>query len=133
MIPERILNLKREMISQDNLATSHPLYCVFEKERIFGIDPAYGEKFVWLHHDDLDSPIDENEVDFDAAGKPINESIEKYYFVERDRFVNAHFTMKAAKDFITANKHNHPTAFVFVISLYGCHEMIALQEWIKGL
>jgi len=43
MTPQELKELSNEMNTQDNLATSHPLYCVFEKEYIYGIDPQWGD------------------------------------------------------------------------------------------
>lgn len=126
---EFLARLSKEMNTQDNLATAHPLYCVFEKERIWGMDSEYTDKWAWFHCDDNEEP--DYEITDVEAGK--DDAYEKVYFVERNRFVNAHFTRRAADRFILENRHNLSRPFVFGSSLYRCPEMIELQEWLKGL
>ena len=98
--------ITHEINTQDNRATADPLFCVFEKERIYGIDPAFS----------------------DGDGVEINEDGEKVLYVERDKFVNAHFTERAAKEHIRINRHNLKSPFIYVTSLWRCDEMIAIRN-----
>lgn len=119
MTHDELEELSKEMNSQDNLATLCPLYCVFEKEYIWGMDSNYSDQYKWI----------------DACGEKCDSSDEgahKIYYVLIDRFVNAHFTMKAAKQYIKENRHNLTKPCPYVMSLYRCHEMIKIQEHLKS-
>lgn len=98
--------IAREINTQDNRITNEPLFCVFEKERIYGIDPRFS----------------------DGDGYEMDDEGEKVHYIERDKFVNAHFTEKAAKHHIRINGHNLNQPFIFVTSLWRCPEMIAIRH-----
>ena len=97
--------IAHEINTQDNRATEDPLFCVFEKERIYGLHGDYSDRF-----------------EYDK------ETGEKVYYVERDKFVNAHFTEAAAKEHIRINGHNLKSPFVYVTSMWRCPEMIAIRK-----
>lgn len=97
--------IAHEINTQDNRITQDPLFCVFEKERIYGLRSDYSDQY------ERDEETDE-----------------KVYYVERDRFVNAHFTEAAAKEHIRINGHNLKKPFVYVTSLWRCEEMIAIRN-----
>lgn len=99
MEQEDLERIAHELNTQDNRITADPLFCVFQKERIYGITRGYSDTF---------------EQDDDG---------EKFYYFERDCFVNAHFTEKAAKEHIRINGHNLKSPFIFVTSLWRCEEM----------
>ena len=124
--------IKHEMNTQDNLATGHPLFCVYEKRRFYGVDDRYADDYEWLDEEGQvanleDYGIDEHAAEYENHGF----ILEKTYYVTHDVFVNAHFTMKAAKRYIEENEHNLTGPFTYVKSLYRCHEMIAIQEYLK--
>lgn len=108
MNSEELQQIAHELKTQDNLATQEPLFCVFQKLKIYGIDPDY--------HTNIKS---EEGADGDVL-----------LYVEVDSFVNAHFTRKAAQKYIDSNKHNLRKPFVFVISLYRCDEMIEIRHFL---
>ncbi len=97
-------DIAHELKTQDNRLTENPLFCVFEKERVYGIDPSFSDYY-----------------DLDERGK-------KVYYVERDMFVSAHFTAKAAEKYIKENKHNLEQPFLYVSSMHRCPEMIAIRK-----
>ncbi len=102
-------SIAHELNTQDNRATQDPLFCVFEKERIYGLHPDYADGYEW----------DDNDPD------------EKVYYVERDRFVTAHFTEKAAQEYIDIDGHNLERPFIYVTSMRRCYEMIAIRQVIS--
>ena len=55
----------------------------------------------------------------------------KCYYEERWEFKTAHFTEKAAKDYIRINGHNLPERRIYVTSQYRCYEFNELIEYIK--
>ncbi|MCP3966673.1 MAG: hypothetical protein GY718_10035 [Lentisphaerae bacterium] len=98
-------SIAHEINTQDNRATQDPLFCVFEKERIYGLDPDYSDGY------EYDSETDD-----------------KIYYVERDRFATAHFTEKAAQEYIDIDGHNLERPFIYVTSMRRCYEMIAIRQ-----
>jgi hypothetical protein len=48
--------------------------------------------------------------------------------MERDSFVSAHFTEKAAQEYISINGHNLNKPYIHVISLFQCEEMKAVRN-----
>jgi hypothetical protein len=130
MKQEELSQLGKEMREQDNLATGHPLYCVFEKERIHGVEDQGDTEYEWKDEDwNTVTPADYEmtEEEAEASTWPM-----KYFYIDRDRFVNAHFTTVDAKRYIEENNHNLNKGFVYVTSLYRCHRMIAIQEFLKS-
>lgn len=123
MTPEKLTEIANELQTQNNRITADPLFCVFEKERIFGIDPNYSDLFEWL---------DCSGDSVYAAGLTEDEAEErgfhKVHYIYRDRFVNAHFTEKAAKEHIKINGHNLESPFIYVTSLWCCEEMKAIRN-----
>lgn len=112
------MNLKEtshRLNTQDNMGTAHPLFCVYEMEKIWGVDPEY-------HGDSDVENIWNGEGDI----------MTRVAFIERKRFVNAHFTNAAAQKYIDENAHNLTKPFIYVSSMYRCPEMIAIREWLKG-
>jgi hypothetical protein len=118
MTTEQLAALRTELQTQDNAATAHPLYCVFQKQRIYGLDSDHAEHFVWLSPDDGDG---RRETDEDAPGA------ERVGYIDVDRFVTACLTRKSAKDFIERNSHRLRKPFVYVESLHRNEEMIAIR------
>jgi len=123
MSPDQLAELRTELHTQDNACTEHPLFCVFQKQRIYGLDFDHAEHFVWLTPDDGDG---RRETDEDAPGA------ERVGYVDVDRFVTACLTQKAAKDFIERNSHRLRKPFVYAESLHRNDEMIAIRNHLMG-
>lgn len=119
MNPNQLSALRTELQNQDNACTEHPLFCVFQKQRIYGLDFDHAEHFVWLTPDDGDG---RRETDENTPGA------ERVGYIDVDRFVTACLTRKAALDFIDRNSHRLRKPFVYVESLHRNEEMIALRN-----
>lgn len=128
-----LATLRKELQTQDNAITREPLFCVFEKERIWGMESDYSEDFEWINHND-DEPQSYTTEDLkEETGLSTKEEFEeagweKIYYVERDKFTNAHLTRKSAEHHIEINGHNLHAPFVYVTSMHRCPEMIALRK-----
>lgn len=117
---EEIFDMDFEQIAnrirtQDNRGTSDPLFCVYEHERIYGVDPEY-------HHD----------VEIVNIWNDEGDIMTRVAYIERKTFVNAHFTQSSAQKYIDENSHNLTKPFVYVSSMYRCPEMIAIRKWLAG-
>jgi len=112
---EELKRLVDELLTQDNLATANPLYCVQQKRRIEGIDSDYDPEFAWWTEDFDGGPYS----DGDVRAEILEEKPDDTSFWE---FVCAHLTMKAAEKYIELNQHNLHESRVYVTSQYRCHE-----------
>ena len=119
MTTDQLSKLRTELQTQDNAITADPLFCVFQKQRIYGLDSDHAEHFTWLSPDDGDG---RRETDEDSPGA------ERVGYVDVDLFVTACLTRRAAKDFIERNSHRLSKSFVYVESLHRNEEMIALRN-----
>jgi len=95
MIPEEFKTIAHELNTQDNRITHEPLFCVFQRHRIYGAGIAEDG-------------------------------------IEMEKFVNAHFTQKAAEQYISVDRHNLNSPFIYVISLHRCDEMIKIRHFLMG-
>lgn len=130
---EELKRLVDELLTQDNLATANPLYCVQQKRRIEGIDSDYDPEFAWWTEDfdggpysdgDVRAEILEEKPDDTVAGEidPSDHGYVRIGYISFWEFVCAHLTMKAAEKYIELNQHNLHESRVYVTSQYRCHE-----------
>lgn len=149
---EFLMNLSKEMNTQDNLATADPLYCVYDKEDV-PTSSDYSSKYVWLSYDcdyhiegedkkSIEEKIKEYKEDNpeeDMSNMDEDEAMEhmqfkKCYCIEKDIFKeNAFLTMKAAKRFIELNHYHYKKPYVYVISAWRNNEMQTIMGLIKNL
>jgi len=132
-IPERktkidFRGIAHEIKTQDNRITANPLFCVFEKERIYGLTEEYSDTFEWYRSSD--NRIEEAGSLSKGAAEVCG--YEKLYYIDENKFVNAHFTEKAAREHIRINGHNLNEPFIYVTSLFRCEEMISIREFLKS-
>jgi hypothetical protein len=133
-MPDWLLEIAHKLKTQDNRITSEPLFCVFQKRRIYGIDSDWADDSVWVSiTDDGLHEVDEQEVVLDEFDEPTDSAYKKLYYVDVDVFVNAHLTDEAAKLYIKQNHYNLKRPFTYVTSQYRCHEYIQLRNWIMSL
>ncbi|MCP4489045.1 MAG: hypothetical protein GY820_17290 [Gammaproteobacteria bacterium] len=126
-----MLELSRELRTQDNLCTADPIYIVQTRNRIFGMDSLYADDYQWVPSGDWESIMDEPE---DDDGNPLSEEQaedagwEKVYYVTEWVFKTAHLTRKAAERYIESYRHNLTEPRIYVDSMHRCPEMIRLRE-----
>lgn len=124
MSPDQLAEeLRTELHTQDNACTEHPLFCVYQRRRIYGLDADYADGVVWLTPDDGDGRRETKE---DEPGA------ERVGYCDIDVFVTACFTRKSAKDFLKRNSHRLRDPFVYVESLDRNDEMIAVRNHLMG-
>lgn len=142
-----LAQLAKRLRTQDNCATAHPLYCVQEEERIYGMDPAYADEAtmsIWSYVDDPEVSYDtdlELLQEYDSKRKlswrdqrvvfgPSRHVYERVYYVNRWQFVCAHLTEDAAELYIEQNSHNLKNPRIYVTSQHRCYEWIAAVEFL---
>ncbi len=122
--------------TQDNRCTSDPLFIVYQKRRIYGIDTSLTDDIVW--RDNVEGyEANEDEVQYlekiydESFGEP--DGWDRTGYVDIDVFVTACFTEEGAKNYIEVNGHRLKNPYIFVDTLYRNKEMILVRESIKRL
>ena len=142
--------LRDRLRTQDNLATAHPLFCVREEERIYGMDPQWDDNtpYIWQDHDETECTYESKAELLAAAGGDLGtpqyvigrgeQEIEidgrryqRIYYVIRWSFVCAHFTEAAAERYIEENRHNLANPRIYATSQHRCWEWIAAVESLR--
>lgn len=107
--------------------TSHPIFLVHKRDRIYGFDSEYSSNYVWFRTDGdcgYDEADERTTKRLDALyedGRDIK-NWERIYYIDRWEYVNAHFTKEGALDFIKRKQHDYDELRVYVDSQYLCHE-----------
>jgi len=127
------------ILTQDNLGTANPAYCVKERTRHFGIDDNYQyDDYEWFCggqqegfdcDDDMYDALNtiaeytgEDEVNMNG------DTYQKCYYRDEERTVTACFTREQAQRYIDENRHNLKNPFIYVESFNRNPEMIAMRE-----
>ena len=134
--------LRTELRTQDNACTAEPMFVVYDKQRIYGLDSDHAEHYCWLYPDRGDgrSEVADSKMvarlnHLESLGKdPKIGGVEytRIGYVDVDRFITCCLTRKAAREFIERNSHRLRRPFVYVESLYRNAEMIALRNHLMG-
>lgn len=136
--------LANNIKTQDNLATKHPLYCVYQKRSIPVDDDCYSgidAQTIWIDADDC-REVEDNELsealsviaEGNAEVKVIVDDCE--YSYERKLvgmipvFVTACLTRAGAEAYLKADGHNLTQPYIHVHSLNRNAEMTGLREYV---
>ena len=120
--------------TQDNRATSAPLFIVQEKKRLYGIDSNYTDDFVWIHTAGECEEADEDEAKrlFRLEDEGNDDSDwTKTGYVDQWLFVTACFTEKGCQEYIDANRHNLKNPRIYAASAYRNEEFISVREFLR--
>lgn len=136
-LPPKIAAIIERLHTQDNRATSHPLFAVQQKRRIYGIDPDRCDDIVWLDesNDYREATADEFAAMEVANDNGDNESDGWYRtgYIDKWEFVTGGFTEQGCKDVIACNGHNLNEPRIYAYSGYRNAEFIAVREWLMSL
>ena len=132
MTNEELADLAHQLRTQDNRMTAEPLFLVMRKRRIYGLDLGFCDQSTWLHVDGYEE-ADLSDLGITEEQAREDEMLEEVGYMDIDEFVTAHFTMRAAEQYIRNNGHRHSKApgtelFVYVDSMYRCPEMIKIRK-----
>lgn len=114
--------------TQDNLCTADPIFLVQQRRRIYGLDPDYSDKVVWMS--------DGYEVEEEEAkkyeetyknGDDTPEDAIRTSYEDTWEFVSCFLTRQGAEDFIANQKHNLTDPRVYVDSAHRNSEWKALR------
>lgn len=125
--------------AQDNASTSHPVYVVESRDRIYGVDPDYGCDTIWCEeHGDYDEVPADLAAHLEAGhekGLDPPEGYVRFGYLDRWTFVTACLTRVAAEAFCKRQAHNYRKRplRVFVYSGNENHEWIQLRLALAGI
>ena len=109
--------------TQNNRYTADPMFCVQEKFREYGFDPAYADQTVW---------IDMEGGDYGET-EPGSPGAEETGYKDRWETVMVAFTEEGCKEYLKLNGHNHRgETRIYIKSWNRCPEMIAIREYLVG-
>jgi hypothetical protein len=154
MNKQKLKELQKELKEQDNLATDHPIYVVYDWNKNYfdeGIEGVH--EYVWindqsefLEEKDLIEELREEGYDFkydeEFCSYEEHEKLcdvakekgwEKRYFVKVREFISAFFTRKSAEDFIKRNGYNWNEPHIYVHSLWRNDEMKEIRNYFLNM
>lgn len=117
--PERLKEIGANIISQDNLCTSLPMFIVQQKRRVYGVDSSYTDSYIWIcdgeeiHDKEL---INKLEQDDGWCQDRENLDCKKVGYIEYWDHVSTFFTRKGAEDYLAINSHNLKSPRIYVES-----------------
>jgi hypothetical protein len=97
--------ISAELSTQDNDATSAPVYTVQQRRRVYGFDPSYSDNPVWVMDGGEADPTEAVECEANEDEAESN-GWTKTAYVDQWEFVTACLTRKAAEAFIASQRHN---------------------------
>lgn len=129
-IPESFKTIGENIRTQDNRATSHPLFAVMQKREIV-VDGDYDhDRIVWWHSDGYEaSETKRRRLELLHDDSRDTGEWRRLAVKEINEFVTACFTEQGCKDYLDANGHNLRYPFIYVFSAYRNAEFIAIREW----
>lgn len=131
VVMQRIGELIR---TQDNRATSDPIFIVQRRKRIYGLDTDYAEDTCWIDDDGDEADSDmELELSVKVDCGESTEGWREAGYMDQWEFVTACFTEQGCKDYIAANGHNLGETRIYAASAYRNSEFIAVREFLKSV
>lgn len=133
-IPTEFYTISNQLNAQDNRCTSHPVFCVYQKEEVV-TDEGYGcDKIVWV--DDYNEVADDRKFKRLEALHQGGREVDGWRRVavkEINRFVTACFTEAGCKDYLAQNGHNLRMPFIYVTSAFRNDEFQMMRKWLMSL
>lgn len=136
LLSQMSANLK----TQDNAGTADPMFVVFQKQLVAGLESGYEDFWMWVSDDDGDYEEADKETAVVLArlheeGGPLVIGARTYRrtgckYIEK--FCAAFFTQKGADDYLAWNGHNLTQPYVYVHGMYRNAEMIAVRNYFMG-
>ena len=136
MKEKEILELKKEMETQDNLSTHNPLFVVFDIEKIpSSSDYTSDSEWIWdnesYSEEELKECMKDNDIKFDESNWETVAQIHDIYlcyYIEKRTYQNAFLTRKAAQQFIDQNHYHFSKPFIYVHGMWRNHELVAVRD-----
>jgi hypothetical protein len=118
-----LMDIARRLRDQDNRCTHEPMFCVQQKRREVGFDPAYSSETVWVNMQSGDY----EEVPPETPGA------QEFGYKDYWETVMVCFTEQGCQDYLKANGHNLKETRIYVESFSRCDEMIRIRHALLAL
>ncbi|MEO1421098.1 MAG: hypothetical protein AAFU66_09120 [Pseudomonadota bacterium] len=132
-VPESIQRLALAVRDQDNVGTHHPIFVV----RTTRSDLAAADECDGYQVDSDEgpvSPVFDTEKEASAYVKDEgDDGLTIVRVVLRPEPIAFFLTRDGAQQYIDENRHNLNRPDVYAFSLYRCHEMVDLRQWLVAL
>lgn len=134
---ETLRTMGANIRTQYNAGTADPMFVVFQKKMVAGLESGYEDFWLWVSNDDGDY----EEADAETAvvlkrlhdeGGPLVIGARTYKRTGCrwiDIFCAAFLTQKGAEDYLACNGHNLKQPFIYVHGMYRNAEMIAVRNF----
>lgn len=132
---EEFAEMRHQLRSQDNTATSDPIFLVREAVRHYGIEEDYGGEPVWVNVDGDDA--DEEQFERFERGEFLeddgeSESWRRTAYKDHYEYVTACFTRQAAEEYVNSNRHRLRDPHVYVASGYRNRQWQRIRTFLLG-
>jgi len=111
---DKLEAIRHNLLTQDSLATAHPVFIVQQRRRIYGFDTFYVDDTVWF--------FDGEEYDGNDLSKDEKDEATLTGYMDVWEFVTACFTRKGCEDYLAANGHNLKEPRIYVESAHRNEE-----------
>lgn len=135
---EKLRAIGEQLRTQDNLATSEPLFIVEQKRRDYGFSSNWSDSpVVWLDEEGNEHALDSEEgkkleklLREAASFEEVPKGWTRTHYKDRWEFVTACFTRKGCEDYIAANGHNLKSPRIYVASAHRNAEWNAVRGYL---
>lgn len=133
---ELLETLCHNLLTQDNAITSHPIFIVQEKRRVYGFDTDYSDEAVWVDEEGIelstaDAELAEQRYELGDEGNP--DTWTRTAYKDFWEFKTACFTRQGCEDYIAANRSHLFEPRIYVESGYRNHEWQLLRKVLPSL
>jgi hypothetical protein len=118
-----LMDIARRLRDQDNRCTHEPMFCVQQKRREVGFDPAYSSETVWINM---------QSGDYEEV-PPETPDAQEFGYKDYWETVMVCFTLSGCQDYLKANGHNLKETRIYVESFSRCDEMIRIRHALLAL
>ena len=149
-LPQFLLDISKQLHSQDNRSTHHPCYCVQKHTFQGGLDPSLcdSNELMYVYEGEtlpeewwskITEAFDNDNIDEEVildGEKYLLSDLETYGFKKDWETVQTFLTEEVAKNYLEANGHNlrkFGEPRIYVESFHRNAEMIQLREWLLSL
>ena len=123
--------------TQYNAGTADPMFVVFQKKMVAGLESGYEDFWIWVSDDD--GYYEEADAETAVVLKRLHDEGGPLIIGSRtykrtgcrwiDMFCAAFLTQKGAEDYLACNGHNLKQPFIYVHGMYRNAEMIAVRNF----
>ena len=140
-----LMNLSKELKTQDNRITADPIFCVYQKKFVY-VPEGCGNHIDWFFDGHIQTKEDIKEIIEEYKTENINSILNDEEILEElnyrkcdynieDVVVNGqyYFSEKAAQDHIDRNSYHYSKPFTYVESAWRNNEWNLIREIILNL